>query len=65
MTTAGMALDVGTALVAVQAVSERLQLMRSRAAVDARYRPEVARLEGAREALDAAINTALTQSTTR
>ncbi|MEY4515182.1 MAG: hypothetical protein RLZZ450_7304 [Pseudomonadota bacterium] len=55
----GVNLSLGVALIAVQAVNEQLQVMRVRAAIDARWAPEVARLEHARAALDKAVNEAL------
>ncbi|MEY4513306.1 MAG: hypothetical protein RLZZ450_5428 [Pseudomonadota bacterium] len=55
-----VSIDVSVALVAVQAVNERLPALRVRAEVDPRWAPEVERLEGARAALDSAINASLT-----
>jgi hypothetical protein len=53
-----LTIDFSTALIAVQALDERLGALRVRAAADARWKPELERAEGARAALDAAIDIA-------
>ena len=52
-------LPVGVALTARDAVGAQLQLMQVRAAIDARWAPEVARLLAALDALARAIEQAL------